>query len=152
MPFLWASSLATQQSPRLRSLRDLFDREFSSVEFGFGQVLGVLHNDLVRHGVDVELVNGLAQRSVDGKGSLSYESHEENGYWVIAVGGLKLSRGLTLEGLTTSFFARNAMAYDTLTQMCRWFGYRDGYEDVCRLCCFVNPGSTTARCPILSAS
>ena len=70
----------------------------------------------MRHGVDVELVNGLAQRSVDGKGSLSYESHEENGYWVIAVGGLKLSRGLTLEGLTTSFFARNAMAYDTLTQ------------------------------------
>ena len=125
--------LATQQSPRLRSLRDLFDREFSSLEFEFDQVLGALHKDLVQHGVEVELVNGLAKKSAASKGGLSYESHEENGYWVIAVGGLKLSRGLTLEGLTTSFFARNAMAYDTLTQMCRWFGYRDGYEDVCRL-------------------
>lgn len=128
-----APSLAIQQSPRVRSLRDLYAREFWSVEFEFDQVLGVLHNDLVRHGVEIELVNGLAKKSGLSNGSLSYETHEENGYWVIAVGGLKLSRGLTLEGLTTSFFARNAMAYDTLTQMCRWFGYRDGYEDVCRL-------------------
>ena len=128
-----APDLAIQQSPRLRSLRHLYAREFSSVEFGFDQVLGVLHDDLVRHGVEVELVNGLAKKSALNNGSLSYETHEESGYWVIAVGGLKLSRGLTLEGLTTSFFARNAMAYDTLTQMCRWFGYRDGYEDVCRL-------------------
>ena len=128
-----ALNLAIEQSPRLRSLRELFDREFSSFEFEFEQVLGVLHNDLVRHGVEVELVNGLVKNRIDSKGSLSYEDHEKNGYWVIAVGGLKLSRGLTLEGLTTSFFARNALAYDTLTQMCRWFGYRDGYEDLCRL-------------------
>lgn len=125
--------LAIQQSPRLRSLRDLYAREFSSLEFEFDQVLGVLHDDLVRHGIEIELVNGLLKKSALSNGSLSYETHEESGYWVIAVGGLKLSRGLTLEGLTTSFFARNAMAYDTLTQMCRWFGYRDGYEDVCRL-------------------
>ena len=32
-----------------------------------------------------------------------------------------------------SYFFRNALAYDTLTQMCRWFGYRDGYDDLCRL-------------------
>lgn len=52
---------------------------------------------------------------------------------VIAVGGDVLSRGLTLEGLMTSYFYRRAGAADTLLQMARWFGYRDGYADMCRL-------------------
>ena len=46
---------------------------------------------------------------------------------MIAVGGDVLSRGLTLDGLTTSYFYRRAGAFDTLMQMARWFGYRDGY-------------------------
>lgn len=51
----------------------------------------------------------------------------------IAVGGNTLSRGLTLEGLTVSFFVRAAKAYDTLLQMGRWFGFRNGYEDLPRI-------------------
>ena len=52
---------------------------------------------------------------------------------VIAIGGFKLSRGLTLEGLTVSYFYRRSLMYDTLMQMARWFGYRDGYRDLLRL-------------------
>ena len=52
---------------------------------------------------------------------------------VIAVGGATLSRGLTLEGLIVSYFTRTANKYDTLLQMGRWFGYRDGYEDLPRI-------------------
>jgi hypothetical protein len=52
---------------------------------------------------------------------------------VIAIGGDVLSRGLTLEGLSTSYFYRRSLAYDTLMQMGRWFGYREGYDDLCRL-------------------
>lgn len=52
---------------------------------------------------------------------------------IIAVGGDVLSRGLTLEGLSTSYFYRRSLAYDTLMQMGRWFGYRDGYRDLCKL-------------------
>jgi hypothetical protein len=52
---------------------------------------------------------------------------------VIAIGGNTLSRGLTLEGLMTSFFLRNSNTYDTLLQMGRWFGYREGYEDLTRI-------------------
>lgn len=52
---------------------------------------------------------------------------------VIAIGGDKLSRGLTLEGLTVSFFMRSSMMYDTLMQMGRWFGFRPQYTDLCRL-------------------
>jgi hypothetical protein len=52
---------------------------------------------------------------------------------VIAIGGNKLSRGLTLEGLSVSYYLRASRMYDTLMQMGRWFGYRGGYVDLCRL-------------------
>lgn len=52
---------------------------------------------------------------------------------VIAVGGNTLSRGLTLEGLTVSFFLREVNQMDSLLQMGRWFGYRRGYEDLVRI-------------------
>ena len=46
----------------------------------------------------------------------------------IVMGGNTLSRGLTLEGLVCTYFARNVNQADTLMQMARWFGYRHGYE------------------------
>jgi Z1 domain len=67
------------------------------------------------------------------KSGLDYRNNEKDGLHVIAVGGFSLSRGLTLEGLTTSYFLRNSLMYDTLMQMGRWFGYRPGYEDLCRV-------------------
>lgn len=51
----------------------------------------------------------------------------------IAIGGNRLSRGLTLEGLQVSFFVRRSVMYDTLMQMGRWFGFRAGYEDLTRI-------------------
>lgn len=62
-----------------------------------------------------------------------YEDYDATGARVIAIGGMVLSRGLTLEGLMTSYYSRNAGTYDTLLQMCRWFGYRPKYEDLCRV-------------------
>lgn len=64
--------------------------------------------------------------------ALDYFDHK-NGLSVIAVGGNKLSRGLTLEGLSVSYYLRASRMYDTLMQMGRWFGYRGGYVDLCRL-------------------
>lgn len=58
---------------------------------------------------------------------------EGNALTVIAIGGFSLSRGLTLEGLTVSYIYRNSKMYDTLMQMGRWFGYRDNYDDLCRI-------------------
>lgn len=46
----------------------------------------------------------------------------------IVVGGNTLSRGLTLEGLVSTYFLRNLYQADTLMQVGRWFGYRRGYE------------------------
>lgn len=82
-----------------------------------------------------ESVDPIEVISVNGNSPLlSYSSTEyPNGRSIIAVGGLGLSRGLTLEGLLVSYFLRNSIMYDTLMQMGRWFGYRDGYDDICRI-------------------
>ena len=53
--------------------------------------------------------------------------------WRILVGGTKLSRGFTVEGLTISYFRRSTGQGDTLMQAGRWFGYRKGYRDLVRL-------------------
>lgn len=62
---------------------------------------------------------------------LTYDRQEP--FWGIVVGGNTLSRGLTLEGLTTSYFLRSSKGYDTLLQMGRWFGYRPNYVDLTRI-------------------
>jgi len=64
---------------------------------------------------------------------LEYKKYKSVGINVIAVGGDKLSRGLTLEGLSVSYYLRTTKLYDTLMQMGRWFGYRPGYLDLCRI-------------------
>ncbi len=73
--------------------------------------------------------------AVNGKSddSLIYKNYKGEPFNVIAIGGDKLSRGLTLEGLTISYFTRTASAMDTLMQMGRWFGYRPAYLDLCRI-------------------
>lgn len=76
-------------------------------------------------------VRSINQKS--GAGSLDYAVYGATGLRVVAVGGNSLSRGLTLEGLCISYFYRNTQMYDTLMQMGRWFGYRDGYVDIFRI-------------------
>lgn len=73
--------------------------------------------------IKVIVVNG-------GKSSAKLDYKTNKSLRVIAVGGLALSRGLTLEGLITSYFYRNTSTFDVLMQMGRWFGYRVGYEDI----------------------
>lgn len=77
-------------------------------------------------------IAGLSHHNIS---PLDYFTSEEKGIYlsVIAVGGDKLSRGLTLEGLTVSYYLRASKMYDTLMQMGRWFGYRPRYVDLCRI-------------------
>ena len=82
-----------------------------------------------------EVVSDVQVRTINGtaKDALDYAEHSNTGLTVIAIGGDKLSRGLTLDGLCVSYFLRASRMYDTLMQMGRWFGYRPGYVDLCRL-------------------
>jgi len=76
--------------------------------------------------IQIKEINGQTQDILD-------YVENRNGCSVLVIGGDKLSRGLTLEGLSVSYFLRVSKMYDTLMQMGRWFGYRDGYLDLCRL-------------------
>lgn len=79
-----------------------------------------------------EVCNDITVQTVNmQKGGLVYPENDFK--HVIAIGGLALSRGLTLEGLSITYILRNASASDTLMQMGRWFGYRLKYENLTRI-------------------
>jgi len=108
----------------LTLLADDFSKEFSDTGHDFAEVAAVLPQAIAT--IVTETVNMRG-------GTLDYSGNEKDGLHVIAIGGLALSRGLTLEGLSVSYILRNTAASDTLMQMARWFGYRPLYEDICRL-------------------
>ena len=91
---------------------------------GFEQIEEALHR-VFRDELPVLILHN---RSTD---ELDYERSPN--LRAIIVGGNKLSRGLTLEGLLTSYYVRPASFYDTLLQMGRWFGFREDYVDLTRL-------------------
>ncbi len=112
----------------LNAIESTFDMNFL-VEETYDNVFSELIKSSKK--INVWAINQSSKKS-DNK-ELDYSKHKENGLCAIIIGGHKLSRGLTLEGLSISYFARNSKAYDTLMQMCRWFGYRPRYKDLCRV-------------------
>ncbi len=89
--------------------------------------------DLIRTKL-LDAINSIQTKLVNMKGvSIDYEKAPPEGLHLIAIGGLALARGLTLEGLAISYALRNIGAADTLLQMGRWFGYRPGFEKLCRI-------------------
>lgn len=111
----------------MRGLRQAFDREYSDAGFSWEEVKSALHG--VFDHLHIYVINSNSDEVLD------YATYERDGVGLtaVAIGGLSLSRGLTIEGLTVSYMYRNTRMYDTLMQMGRWFGYRPGYEDLCRV-------------------
>lgn len=112
-------------------------------EFDFSTIKEVLQPEIEK--MEVFVVNNQHK-----KDRLDYKKYENIGVRGIVVGGFTLSRGLTLIGLITSYYSRNAMAYDTLIQMGRWFGYRDGYDDLINI--YMPQTSIDAFCAASDAS
>jgi hypothetical protein len=116
------------RNPHLVAIRSTFETlKFNEAGLDWKEVLTFLPD--ASRSVVTAVVNS---KSPDG---LNYAEFSDRGEAlnVIAIGGLSLSRGLTIEGLTISYMYRNTKMYDTLLQMGRWFGYRPGYEDLCRV-------------------
>ena len=125
----------------LQRLEQLLEQDFRPVslarapELPFPTDIGELRNFIgdamsriqESSGDPVLVVNGdkdIQQQNLD------FDAHP---VWRVLVGGAKLSRGFTVEGLTVSYFRRAAKLADALMQMGRWFGYRSGYRDLVRL-------------------
>lgn len=115
---------SAMKNPYMKDLYDMWQSDFKSAYNDWNHIQEKLLEAVAS--MQVMLING------DSPDSLDYQAYK-NGLTVIAVGGDKLSRGLTLDGLATSYFYRNTSMYDTLMQMGRWFGYRDGFADLCRI-------------------
>ena len=79
----------------------------------------------------IEKIQVIVVNSGKNSSKLDYKSNPS--LRLIVVGGLALSRGLTLKGLMTSYFYRNTATFDVLMQMGRWFGYRYNYDDLCQI-------------------
>lgn len=115
---------AAMGDPVIAELHGAWELEYSGAGFDWSDVQGAMLEATAA--AKVVEVNSRAN-------GLDYSGTSSVGQTVIAVGGFSLSRGLTLEGLTVTWFLRNTMMYDTLMQMGRWFGYRNGFEDLCRI-------------------
>jgi hypothetical protein len=111
----------------MQGLKQAFDVEYADAGFIWAEVKAAL-NGVFDH-LHLYVINSKSDEVLD------YTRYEKEGVGLtaIAVGGLNLSRGLTIEGLTVSYMYRNTKMYDTLMQMGRWFGYRPGFEDLCRV-------------------
>lgn len=111
----------------MQGLKQAFDVEYTDAGFAWAEVKAAL-NGVFEH-LHLYVINSKSDEVLD------YARYENEGVGLtaITVGGLSLSRGLTIEGLTVSYMYRNTKMYDTLMQMGRWFGYRPGFEDLCRV-------------------
>ncbi len=118
-----------QKHKLLVMLHGIWEEHYSEAGLSWDQIRKTLYESIAS--IKVLTIN----KDTDDVDRLNYNAYKnsEKGRRAIVVGGLTLSRGLTLEGLCVSYFYRNSKAYDTLLQMGRWFGYRPGYDDLCRI-------------------
>lgn len=120
-------SLYVEDFERVHASRDDWDTDLPA---SFDEL-----KPFVGEALDLILAAGSPVVIVNGSKESEYKAADFNvgRYWRVMVGGAKLSRGFTVEGLTISYYRRRATAADTLMQMGRWFGYREGYRDLVRL-------------------
>lgn len=117
----------SQKNENMDQLKRVFDVDYGNNEVSWEELKPELYD--AADSIRTFVVNSKSDEPLD------YKKYERDGYGLtaIAVGGLSLSRGLTIEGLCISYMYRNTRMYDTLMQMGRWFGYRSGYDDLCRV-------------------
>lgn len=105
---------------------------FQSTLAGLGPVELPSTKDIVLKAAETNLAR-LAVVVLNSTTGDELEYDAKPGRQLVAVGGNRLSRGLTLEGLTIAYFLRTTTLADALLQMARWYGFRAGYEDLIRI-------------------
>lgn len=122
--FNLSTSLRSLKDPVLKRIYNVYEKYYSDVEFSWADIASNMFKSI--ENIKIRVVNS-------SKTSEKIVYSKKESLRVIAIGGLALSRGLTLEGLIISYFYRNTSTYDVLMQMGRWFGYRKNYEDLFRI-------------------
>ncbi len=118
---------AALKNESIKELKVAFEKFYSESGVEWPEIQLVLADAM--NAIKLFIVNSKSDEALDYKKA----ADNKESLTALAIGGLSLSRGLTLEGLMVSYMYRNTKMYDTLMQMGRWFGYRHGYEDLCRV-------------------
>ncbi|ELS53575.1 hypothetical protein STVIR_5495 [Streptomyces viridochromogenes Tue57] len=146
---LWHNGGYTGPAGRER-LRELFETDVAPVSRlrSEGFAVPPSFDNLAQHiGAAYMRIGGSESPIIVVNGDQDIERGEadfdKRGIWKILVGGQKLSRGFTVEGLTVTYYRRRATNASTLMQMGRWFGFRRGYKDLVRLYLGRNEGTGT---------
>lgn len=141
-----AAKVSDENPNQLEGIYPTFEKHFntyfaSNLTVGINEYLPENYNDEFMSIVKFEDIKPLLASTLDEietvalnsetGDNLSYKKESPKTY--LAIGGNRLSRGFTLEGLSVCYFIRDANFADTLLQMARWFGYRIGYLDCCKL-------------------
>ncbi len=140
---MWHQAGYSTSSSAHTRLADLFQRDIKPVSQARAADLPIPHSydelrpyisrtcsRIRKGGNPVVIVNGDSDKYFD---QLDLDFDRQPHVWKILVGGTKLSRGFTVEGLTVTYYRRTTQQADTLMQMGRWFGFRPGYQDLVRL-------------------
>lgn len=124
------------------SLKYIYERYFlkDTIEFNDQKKETITYEKILHNENGLKFcISEISRHIIKMSGNTSkpnYDSYRDDngcGYMAIIIGGDKLSRGVTFDGLSTTYFLRSSKMFDTLMQMGRWFGYREGYQDLCRL-------------------
>lgn len=133
---IWNDDIAFSRGSRTRT-------KCPNKEYSFKEIKSVLKNEIDKF--EVFIVNNKHKND-----RFNYDDYKGRGLRGIIIGGFTLSRGLTLSGLMTSYYSRNASAYDTLVQMGRWFGYRNDYDDLVNI--YMTQSSVDSFCAASDAT
>lgn len=136
---MWWSAGYTGPSGHAR-LRKLFETDVAPVSHvrSEGFPIPASYDDLSPYiGAAAIRIGGDDQPIIVVNGDKDIENGEadfdKRSLWKILIGGQKLARGFTVEGLTVTYYRRRTNNASTLMQMGRWFGFRKGYQDLVRL-------------------
>jgi hypothetical protein len=108
---------------KISSVQSVFERHCSHLQENWEDIMVAITDN----------IESVIVREVHQRTSIPLEYREDTVTNAIVIGGSSLSRGYTVLGLHVSYFLRSTVFYDTLMQMGRWFGYRNGYEDLCKI-------------------
>jgi hypothetical protein len=118
--------------PLRTSMASRWDGEFRSVTRRIDADRDMPFEEIEPH-IDRLLKDGVPVLALNSKSQDVLDYDVDPNLKAVLIGGNRLSRGMTIEGLSVSYYVRETPYYDTLLQMARWFGYREWYVDLTRL-------------------
>ena len=121
-----------KDGPLRASIAEHWENEFRAVTRRIDAGRDMPFEEIESH-IDRVLKDGVPVLALNSRTDHVLDYEQDRNLKAVLIGGNRLSRGMTIEGLTVSYYVRETPYFDTLLQMARWFGYREPYVDLTRI-------------------